>query len=64
MRVLTVSIDAQRSLDHLILEGNALRIVRLEPPLCGFEIGKRLDVIGVADVVLVSTYIQTVIGLS
>jgi hypothetical protein len=33
MRVFQVGIDGQLSLDHLILEGNALRIVRFEPAL-------------------------------
>jgi hypothetical protein len=33
------------------LEGNALRIVCLEPSLRGFGIGEGLDVIGMADAV-------------
>lgn len=51
-------------LDHLIFEGDALRIVRFEPARDSCGIGERLDVIGMADVITVIDYIQTVIGFS
>jgi len=47
----SVAIDGKLSLDHLILEGNAFRIVRLEPQLGGFGIGEGLGMIGMANAV-------------
>jgi hypothetical protein len=42
-------------LDYWTLEGDAFPIVLKEPPLCGLGIGEDLEMIGITDLLHVST---------